>query len=299
MQKDELRGVIPAIVTPFQDDEQLDESALYTLTNYVIENGVHAIMTTGGTGEFPLLLREEKKRVTQMVAQAAKGRLPIIAGTAACGTREAILLAEDAASAGATAVIVTPPYYFILPEKALYRYYTELAKHSPLPLIVYNNPLYTGNRLSPCLIVRLTEVENIIGLKQSQVDLGQLVEIIRLAGTKSSVCTGIDSQFYAALCVGATGIFSTAATIAPRQMVALYNYALEGRHEEALSLHNRLQNLNRFLEYDPGYVAPAKEALYMMGLASNKVRHPLPELTEAQRTELRAALMELQLIGEG
>lgn len=296
MMKDDLYGVIPAIITPFSDDEQLDESALRCVTNYVVDNGVHAIMTTGGTGEFPLLLREERKRVTQIVAETANGRVPIIAGTAACSTLEAILLTADAAEAGASAAIVTAPFYFILPEEALFKHYVELAENSPIPIIVYNNPLYTGNNLSPNLIARLAEVENVIGLKQSQDDLGQLVEVIRLCGDDISICTGIDSQFYAALCVGATGIFSTAATICPSQMVELYDCAMAGRHREARALHNRLQQLNRFLEYDPGYVAPAKEALHMMGLSGNKVRRPLPDLTETERNDMRAALQALHLV---
>lgn len=296
MNKDDLFGVIPAIITPFGDDEQLDESSLRNVTNYVVENGVHAIMTTGGTGEFPLLLPEERKRVTEIVAETAAGRVPIIAGTAACSTLEAILLTESAAEVGATAAIVTPPFYFILPEKALLHHYLELAKYSPIPIIVYNNPLYTGNNLSPSMIADLAEVENIIGLKQSQDDLGQLVETIRLCGESISICTGIDSQFYAALCVGAKGIFSTAATICPRQMVELYDCSIAGRHQEARDLHGRLQQLNRFLEYDPGYVAPAKEALHMMGLSGNKVRRPLPDLTETEKNDMWAALQALHLV---
>jgi 4-hydroxy-tetrahydrodipicolinate synthase len=296
MNEKELKGVIPAIVTPFGDNEQLDENALAIVTNYVIDNGVNAIMTTGGTGEFPLLSREERKCVTQVVVEAAAGRVPIIAGTAACSTREAIMLAEDAAEVGATAAIVTPPFYFILPEDALYNHYLELAKNSPLPIVIYNNPLYTGNNLTPQLIVRLAEIDQIIGLKQSQSDLGQLVEVLRQAGDKISVCTGIDSQFYAALCVGATGIFSTAAAICPRQMVDLYNCTIQGRHAEALALHGELQHLNRFLEYDPGYVAPAKEALNMMGLPGGKVRRPLPNLTEDERAGVLKALERLQLL---
>jgi 4-hydroxy-tetrahydrodipicolinate synthase len=296
MNKDDLNGVIPAIITPFGDDERLDESALRDVTSYVVENGVHAIMTTGGTGEFPLLLREERKRVAQIVVETSAGRVPIIAGTAACSTLEAILLTVDAAEVGATAAIITPPFYFILPEEALFQHYTELAKNSPIPIVVYNNPLYTGNSLSPSLIARLAEVENIIGLKQSQDDLGQLVEVIRLSGESISICTGIDSQFYAAMCVGAKGIFSTAATICPRQMVELFDCAIAGRHQEARALHNRLQKLNRFLEYDPGYVAPAKEALHMMGLSGSKVRRPLPDLTESEREDMHAALKALHLV---
>jgi 4-hydroxy-tetrahydrodipicolinate synthase len=296
MNKSDLKGVIPAIVTPFAEDECIDEMALDTITRYVVDYGVHGIMTTGGTGEFPLLLREERKLVTQIVAQAAHGQVPIIAGTAACSTREAIMLAEDAAEAGAQAAIVTPPFYFILPEEAIFRHFAELAEHSPLPIVVYNNPLYTGNSLSPKLIARLAEVDNIIGLKQSQADLGQLVEVIRLAGERISICTGIDSQFYAALCIGAVGIFSTAATICPHQMVDVYEHFIDGRYAEARKLHRRLQCLNRFLEYDPGYVTPAKEALNLMGLPAGRVRRPVPELTDAERGGVREALRQLNLL---
>jgi 4-hydroxy-tetrahydrodipicolinate synthase len=296
MNKDDLKGVIPAIVTPFAEDERVDEAALVTLTEYAVNNGVHGIMTTGGTGEFPLLLREERKVVTKIVAEATQRKVPIYAGTAACGTREAIMLAEDAADAGAQAIIVTPPFYFVLPEEALYRHFAELASHSPLPVVVYNNPLYTGNGLSPRLIARLAEIDNVIGLKQSQADLGQLVEVIRLTGDRISICTGIDSQFYAALCVGAVGIFSTAATICPRHMVDVYDQFVNGCQTEARAAHRRLQCLNRFLEYDPGYVTPAKAALNMMGLPAGRVRRPVLELTEVERNGVRDALRTLDLL---
>ncbi|MBW8012743.1 MAG: 4-hydroxy-tetrahydrodipicolinate synthase [Chloroflexi bacterium] len=296
MNKNELKGVIPAIVTPFDEDEMVDESALRAVTKHVVDNGVHGIMTTGGTGEFPLLSREEKKEVTRIVVEASEGKAPIIAGTAACSTREVLQLIEDTAEVGAAAAIVTPPFYFILPEEALYQHYVEIAKFSPIPIVVYNNPLYTGNNLSPNLLARLAEVDNVIGLKQSQDDLGQLVEALRLAGEQISICTGIDSQFYAALCVGATGIFSTAATVCPQHMVELYDHTLAGRHSEALALHNRLQNLNKYLEYDPGYVAPAKEALNMMGIPVGSVRRPLPDLTEDEKAGVRKALVTLDLL---
>jgi len=201
------------------------------------------------------------------------------------------MLAEDAADAGAQAVIVTPPFYFILPEEALYRHFAELAANSPLPVVVYNNPLYTGNNLAPTLIARLAEIDNIIGLKQSQADLGQLVEVIRLTGDRISICTGIDSQFYAALSVGARGIYSTAAAIVPAEMVRLWDLVQAGDHAGALAQHRRLQPLNRFLEYDPGYVSPTKEALTMMGLDCGPVRRPLPDFPAAERSALEHQLL--------
>jgi 4-hydroxy-tetrahydrodipicolinate synthase len=296
MKTEDLRGVIPAIVTPFTEDGEVNESGLRKLTDYVIDGGVQGIMTSGGTGEFPHLSREEKRFVTGVVVDQARGRVPVIAGTAACSTREAISLSQDAEEAGAEAVIVTAPYYFILPEDALFEHYEAIADATSLPVVLYNNPTYTGNDMSPQLIARLASNPGIIGVKQSNADMGQLVEVVRLVGSEFAVLTGIDSQFYPALCVGGVGIFSTAAHVVPRQMVDLYRAFVDGRHEEARKLHLRLQGLNRFLEYDPGYVAPCKEALTLLGMPAGPVRKPLPALSAAEREGVRQALVELGLL---
>lgn len=296
MKAEELRGVIPAIPTPFTDDGEVNEAGLRELTDYVIDGGVHGIMTSGGTGEFPHLSREEKRLVTSVVADQARGRVPVIAGTAACSTREAILLSQDARDAGAEAVIVTAPYYFMLPEDALFGHYEDLANSAGLPVVLYNNPTYTGNDMSPQLIARLALNPGMIGMKQSNADMGQLVEVVRLVGSDFAVLTGIDSQFYPALCVGGVGIFSTAASVVPRQMVDLYNAFVDGRQADARALHMRLQALNRFLEYDPGYVAPCKEALALLGLPVGPVRKPLPHLSDTEREGIRQALIELDLL---
>ncbi len=292
----DVKGVIAAIVTPFDENDQINSPAIETIVEYLVSNGVHAIMTTGGTGEFPHLLRDERKYVTQLVVEQVNGRIPVIAGTASCSTQETLLLMDDAAEAGADAAIVVAPYYFMLPQESLYAYYMDLADRGALPVILYNNPLYTGNNLSPATMARLAGHERIIGVKQSNDNMGELVELVRLAGHQMAVTTGIDSQFYPALCIGATGIFSTAASVIPRQMVEVYDLFQRGQRDKALALHMKLQLLNRFLEYDPGYVAPAKEALIMMGFPAGPVRRPLPDLTEEERRGVREALIELGLL---
>jgi dihydrodipicolinate synthase/N-acetylneuraminate lyase len=193
-----------------------------------------------------------------------------------------------------------PPFYFGIPDEMLYGFFADVAGAGILPVVVYNNPLYTGNSLSPALIAELMEVEGIVGLKQSQDDLGQLVEVLRLAEhTGRGLCTGIDSQFYAALCVGAQGIFSTAASIVPGSLVRLWDLVQEGNHEAALSQHQALQPLNRFLEYDPGYVSPTKEALRMLGLDCGPVRRPLPDFPDSERAALQEALAGLGVLERG
>ena len=292
----EVKGVIPALVTPFTKDDQVDLKGVETITKFLIENGVHALMPVGGTGEFPSLLREEKRDVVAAVARVAKGKVPIIPGTAACSTREVILLSNEAHEAGADAVIVTAPYYFRLSDESLIQHYTTVAHNVDCPVVVYNNPLYTGNPMSPQLIAGLMAVKNIIGVKNSASDMGQLIEMIRLSPQEKSLCTGIDSQFYPALCVGASGLYSTAAGIIPAQMVKLYELFLQGKHTEALALSMKLQSLNKFLEYDPGYVAPAKEALNLLGLPGGYLRAPLPQLTAAEKAGVKAALMTIGVL---
>jgi 4-hydroxy-tetrahydrodipicolinate synthase len=296
MNAKDLKGVIAAIATPFDDDGRLDVKGVARLAQYAIDGGCHAIMTSGGTGEFPHLSREEKRAVAENVVEVAKGKAWVIAGTAACSTVEAIQLCQDARAAGADAVILVPPYYFKLPDESIHAHFEAVARDAGLPVVIYNNPLYTGNNMSPELISRISNIPGIIGLKQSNADLGQLVEVLRTARKGFSILTGIDSQFYPALCVGALGIFSTAACVAPGMMVEIYDAFLREDHRKALAAHMRLQILNRFLEYDPGYVAPCKVALKMMGLPGGPVRDPLPSLTPAQRQDLQDALRQLGLL---
>jgi dihydrodipicolinate synthase/N-acetylneuraminate lyase len=254
-------------------------------------------MTTGGTGEFPHLSREERRLVIEVIVSEAAGSVTIFAGTSACATWEAIELTRDAAAAGADAAILVPPFYFGIPDDMLYGFFADVAGADVLPVVVYNNPLYTGNRLSPGLIAELMRLDGVVGLKQSEDDLGQLVEAIRLSeGSGRNLCTGIDSQFYAGLAIGARGIYSPAASIVPAQMVRLWDLVQEGDHDGALAQHTALQPLNRFLEYDPGYVSPTKEALKMLGLDCGPVRRPLPDFPEAERPALRDALAGLGVL---
>jgi 4-hydroxy-tetrahydrodipicolinate synthase len=253
-------------------------------------------MAVGGTGEFPHLSRQEKKIVIQTVVDEVKGTVPVIAGTAACSIRECSELMTDARDAGADAAIMVPPYYFILNEEALFIHFKTLAGKNVLPVVVYNNPLYTGNPMSPALLARLMSLDNIIGIKQSSADMGQLVEVMRLTEADASICTGIDSQFFPALMAGAAGIYSTAASVIPALMKKIYTFFRENKFSEARDMHFRVQELNRFLEYDPGYVSPAKEALQILGLPAGPVRLPMPALTPLQKAGLTKALVNLGVL---
>jgi len=184
----------------------------------------------------------------------------------------------------------------LLPDDSIYRHFELLSNGIDLPIIIYNNPLYTGHNLNPTLIDKLADLKGVIGIKQSNSDFGQLVEAIRRSGKKISMCTGIDSQFYPSLCAGAKGIFSTAACVIPKQMVQIFDLSQEGKYEEAFDLHMKIQELNCLLEYDPGYVSPCKEALGMLGLPGGGVRDPLPKLSGTERGSLEEALRKLDLL---
>lgn len=300
LESPKIQGVIPAIVSPFDGRDAVDLDTVSKLVDDLCIQGVNGIMTTGGTGEFPQLDRRERRAITEAAVQAAGDRVPVVAGTAACSVKEALLLTDDAAVVGATAAILVPPFYFPLPEAALIAFFDAVAARSPIPLVVYNNPLYTGNPLRPGTIVELLERPNIVSVKQSESDLGQLAELVYqvkvVRQLDRTVLTGIDSQFLAALTVGADGIFSTAAGIVPAPIVSLLRAYRSQGIEEARRAHDNLQSLNRFLEYDPGYVGPAKEALGLLGYHVGSPRPPLPTLSEAQRAELATALRQLAVM---
>jgi 4-hydroxy-tetrahydrodipicolinate synthase len=289
-------GVIAAIPTPFDEHDEIDESALRQLIDFLVKNGIHGIMTTGGNGEFPHLLSEERKRILEIVVEHVAGRVPVIACTSSCGTKETIMLSEHAKRSGADAIIIVPPYYFKLSEDSILDHFREIASAVDLPIVVYNNPEYTGNNISPNLMARLADIPGIVGLKQSNYDISQTLEIIRLVGDRIAVLTGIDSQLLPVMSIGGCGIFSTAACVIPREMVAIYEAVKQGDIAKASEIQRQIQILNRFFEYDPGYVAPCKEALEMLGLRVGRVRMPLPSLTEMQRSELQKALRQLGLL---
>ncbi len=288
-----LRGVIVAIITPFKDNYELDVNGLKTLTSYLIDSGVHGIMTTGGNGEFPHLLPEERFKVLEAVREVTPSNVPVIACVSSCNLKEVLTYVKHATDVGADGVISTPPYYYKLPPESLFEFYKELSEGSELPLIVYNNPAYTGHNITPRLMSEIASLDNVIGMKQSNSDIGQTSEIIRLVGHKISVLTGIDSQFYSTLCIGGRGVFSTAACVVPRQMVRLYDEYVRGNYKEAFEIHLMLQELFKFFEYEPGYVAPCKEALKIIGLPSGPVRKPLPSLTPKEVEELKSVLNKL------
>ena len=291
----ELKGVIAAIPTPFTEKDEVDEDALRRIIDFLVENQIHGIMTTGGNGEFPHLLPEERKRVLEVTLDQTPTNIPVIACTSTCSAKETIYYTKHAKDVGANAVIILPPYYFRLLDQSLYEYYRVISDEIDMPIVVYNNPKYTGNNIGPELMKKIEEIDNVIGLKQSNYDISQTLEIIRLVGDRISVLTGIDSQLFLTLCLGGKGVFSTASCVIPREMLKIYEAFHKGDMRVAFDTQMTFQKLNRFFEYDPGYVAPCKEALAIRGYQCGHTRSPLSSLTSKEREELEKAMKSLHL----
>ena len=186
----ELRGILPAMVTPLDDQEELDEAALRHLVNYLIEAGVHGLFPVGSQGEFYALSPEKKGRVWEIVVEEAAGRVPVCAGTGAITTRQVIELNKLAEEAGVDAVSVLTPYFIQPTEAELYDHFIAVAEATSLPVLLYNNPGRTGVKLSVGLVARLGEHPNIVGIKDSSGDLTLTIEMIRQTGDDFTVLMG-------------------------------------------------------------------------------------------------------------
>ncbi len=284
-------GVIPAIPTPFTaDGGEVDVEALRRVVRHVVDGGVHGIMTTGGTGEFPHLSREERRCVTEVVAAETAGavhdlrrhRRPARRGRRSrCrgrGRRR-----RRRGHPGAAVLLRDPGRDAVPPLRGRRGRGDPAGRRLQQPALHRQPPLAGADRRADGARRRSS------GSSSREDDLGQLVEALRLAGGSGrDLCTGIDSQFYAALCVGARGIFSTAAVDRARPDGPPLGPRPGRRPRRRARRSTRaLQPLNRFLEYDPGYVSPTKEALRMLGLDCGPVRRPLPDFPEAERPALR------------
>jgi 4-hydroxy-tetrahydrodipicolinate synthase len=228
------RGIIPAMVTPWNSQGKLNVASLRKLTNYLIEGGVHGLFPVGSQGEFYALTFEEKKQVIETVVEENRGRIPVYAGTGAVTTREAVALTQMAEKAGASVASVITPYFIHPNDSELFEYFTTVAKSTQLPLLLYNNPARTGVTLTPDFVTRASEIDNIIGVKDSSGDLTLTGEYIRRTGDDFSVLAGRDTLIYGTLCYGGQGGISATANVVPKVVVEIYEAFVAGDMKRAL-----------------------------------------------------------------
>jgi 4-hydroxy-tetrahydrodipicolinate synthase len=270
-------------------DGSIDSDCLHKLVEFHIENGTDAIVAVGTTGESATLTVEEHCDVIRQVVEQVNGRVPVIAGTGANSTTEAIELTQHAKDLGVNAVLLVTPYYNKPTQEGLFLHYKAIAEAVDIPQILYNVPSRTACDLLPETVARLAEITNIIGIKEATGDLSRVETIKTLCGDKLELYTGEDANTVDFILKGGQGVISVTANIAPKAMHDMCEAALAGREEEARSINSQLALLHKrlFVEANP---IPVKWALSEMGMIPNGIRLPMTILSESYHESVREAL---------
>jgi 4-hydroxy-tetrahydrodipicolinate synthase len=287
-------GVITALVTPFRNDA-VDEEALRRLVDDQIAGGVDGLVPVGTTGESPTLTFEEHIQVIKVVVEAAKKRVPVIAGTGSNSTREAIELSQAAREVGADGLLLVTPYYNKPGQDHLYRHFKAIVDAVPLPSIVYNVPGRTACDLLPETIVRLCDLPSVVGVKEATGSALRAMQIIARVGDRLAVLCGEDAVTYPLYALGARGVISVVSNVAPADMSAMWDAVMAGDWLRARQIHYKLLPLAEglFVETNP---IPVKAALAIMGRMADELRPPLYPLAAGNREKLRATLASLKLV---
>ena len=289
------RGIIPAMVTPFDDNDRVNEKVLRRLVRYLIEGGVHGIFAIGSQGEFYALDKEEKKKIIETVVDEVNGKVPVYAGTGAITTKEAITLTQIAEKAGADAVSVITPFFISPSQEELYEYYLSIAKSTNLPVLLYNDPGRTGVNLSAELVERLSKIDNIVGIKDSSGNLTLTTEYIRTTPDNFSVLCGRDTLIFATLLSGGKGSIAATANVVPKLVVEIYEAFVNGDIEKARKAQFKLAPLR--LAFNLGsFPIVVKEALNLIGINVGSARAPIKSLSEDKKETLKSVLKELGLL---
>jgi 4-hydroxy-tetrahydrodipicolinate synthase len=288
-----LTGSIVAIATPMQAGGALDDAALAKLIEFHIASGTAGIVIVGTTGESPTVSFDEHCHLIRTAVDTARGRIPVIAGTGANSTTEAIELTGYAKSVGANACLSVVPYYNKPTQEGLYRHFRAIAEKVDLPLLLYNVPGRTVADLATETVLRLAEVPGIVGIKDATSDMARHIELLRRlpANRRFALYSGNDDTALPYMLLGGHGVISVVANVAPRQVADLCSAALAGDIATARALNNRLMPLSTRLFVEPNPI-PVKWALAEMGLIQPELRLPLVALSPQHHDTVRAALRE-------
>jgi len=284
-----LAGCGTALVTPFARDGHIDERALQSLVEWQLAEGVHFLVPCGSTGEAATMTPDEQRRVIEIVAHTAKGRVPIVAGAASNDTQRAIAFSKTAKAAGATHLLHTWPMYNKPPQRGIVAHYRAIADAVDLPIVMYNVPSRTGSNVEAKTTLALAATPGIIAIKEASGNLSQITDILRDRPPHFSVLSGDDEMTLAVMAAGGDGIISVISNATPRLMSELCDCMREGDVAGARERHFRLLPWMRaaFLESNP---LPVKAALAMMRKIENVLRLPLVPLDEKHAGALRSAL---------
>ncbi|MBI2542449.1 4-hydroxy-tetrahydrodipicolinate synthase [Candidatus Woesearchaeota archaeon] len=291
-----FKGAITAIVTPFRENEEIDEAALRKLVEFQVKNRIDGIVPCGTTGESPTLDYGEHDKVIEIVVDAANGKVPVIAGTGSNSAKEAIEMTRHAADAGADASLQVCPYYNKPTQEGLYRHFSAIARAVDIPMVIYNIQGRTAVNLETSTLARLVkEHSNIVGVKEASSSIAQMMDVIDELPKSFDVLSGDDNMTLPLMALGGKGVISVASNIIPREMHDLTEFALKGQFEKAKALHYKLLPLFKgiFIETNP---IPIKAALAMKGMIKESYRLPMCGMKPENKERLRKILKDLKII---
>ncbi len=289
-----IRGILPPLTTPFDEEEEIDEKALRAEVRYLIEVAqVHGLVVGGSTGEGHTLTPEEVRQITAITLEEVQGRVPVITGIITNSTKSAIERGKAVADLGVTALQVTPVHYLFRPDdQAMRDHFMAITENTGLPLIIYN--VVPWAYLSPQLLTEIvTEVEGVIGVKQSAGDLKLLADLLLMLGDQGVILSAVDALLYPSFVLGAHGAVAAILTAVPTLGVELWEAVHQGNHCRALELHQHLLRLWNALQGD-NLPARVKYAMELQGRRGGKVRAPMSKVNRAQAEAIRKAL---QIVG--
>lgn len=292
----EIRGIIPPVATPMQANEDLDLPRLRWFIDHLIASGVHGIFVLGTNSEFYALDEKEKQQVVATAVEHVRGRVPVYAGTGAETTREVVRLTKMAEKEGVQGVSVITPYFIAPSQQEIFDHYRRIAESTSLPVILYNNPATCGGvKIDVDTTVRLAEIPNILGIKDSSGDLQNTNELVRYVPERFSVLMGRDTLIFQALIWGARGAVPATANIAPRLVVDIYEAVQRGDLAAAKAAQIRLNpvRLSLTLGTAPGGV---KAGLALLGTPIGPCRSPVAPLSTEKQQKMRTALQLAGLI---
>jgi 4-hydroxy-tetrahydrodipicolinate synthase len=291
----DLYGCGTALVTPFYANGQIDEDSLKKFVDYQIENGIDFLVPCGTTGESATLTKEEHLRVVKIVMKQAGGKVPVVAGAGGNNTAGVIELAKGVADLGVNAILSVTPYYNKPTQDGLIAHYEAIAEAVDTALIIYNVPSRTSVNILPDTVVKLSELKNIVAIKEASGNIGQISELAVKIPKNFIILSGDDIATIPIMSLGGKGLISVVANEAPFLMTKLVHLCLESNYEEALKIQNKLFKLMtlNFIETNPG---PAKAALSLMGMMEDIYRLPLIKIKERNEKMLEDELKKLNLI---
>ncbi|TXG80939.1 MAG: dihydrodipicolinate synthase family protein [Thermomicrobiales bacterium] len=283
-----VHGILPPMVTPFGDDESIDEAGLRSEARFMLDAGVHGLCVGGSTGEGHTLSIEETCRITEIALEEANGRVPVISGIIRDSTREVVAYGKALKTAGADALQITPVHYlFSSGDDGTYAYYERIANEVGLPIVIYN--VVPWNTVSPEALMRLSEIDQVVAVKQSGGDIHKLADLLLMNDGRLIIYSAVDDLLYPSFALGADGAIAAILTVMPVESVALWEAVKRGDHAEARSLHGRLLPVWRAMNH-PDMSARTKAILALQGRTAGMARHPILPVSDDVRAFLAATL---------